>query len=329
MGAVTVLFLAAIAVVGLNVFRAAAAVAGLRRAELAPRRSGFTPGTYELAYLAEHLAETAVAVMHQEGRLVASRSGTVTVTDPATAAETAVAAEATVILAAGPTRTRPLAELLADRRLSGWQLAEASPELRERLVASGLLRDQQLYARARAGYDSAPYAPVLVGLMGAVALWQADLHEGPLGLVQAGFGVLFAAALAVALWPRPKPSHTTELGRKVLARARASADGESPALVVALGGLYALPPDHPLAVARAAPPAPPEPVRRSAPPVAPPASPGPSDAPPGAPSDARPTRSDTPRSTGRQDPPEPGWGGVGTGGLGGGGCGGAGCGGGL
>ncbi|MET9399770.1 TIGR04222 domain-containing membrane protein [Kitasatospora sp. NPDC002965] len=248
----TVLFIASVVVVGYNVFRAATAVAALRRAERTPRRSGFTTGPYELAYLAEHLAETAIAVMHQEGRLTASRSGTVTITDPATAAEIEVPAEATVVLAVGPTRTRGLADLLDDRRLSGWQLSEASAELRDRLVASGLLRDQRLYARALAGYQSAPFAPVLVGLAGAFALWQADLHEGPVRLVQVGFGVVLAAALAVALWPRPRPSRTSEHGRKVLARARSSSAGDSPAVLVALGGLAALPPDHPLAVAGAA-----------------------------------------------------------------------------
>ncbi|GAA1158067.1 hypothetical protein GCM10009664_27280 [Kitasatospora gansuensis] len=205
---------------------------------------------YQLARLAKTVKATVLVGMYEQGRLVASTSGTVTVVDP----EPRDRVEAALIEAAGPTRTVRITKLFeADLGRD----AERDAELARR----GLLEDRELYDRVAGPRASAArLVAVLVLLAGVVSVWW-SVAQGKDVLRPAAF---FVAILSVAMrsvfrWP-PLRRFPTDLADRLLAAARAdvgkavgAGDAGDPPLVraVALHGLSALPKDHDLVVATA------------------------------------------------------------------------------
>ncbi|MFD0568268.1 TIGR04222 domain-containing membrane protein [Kitasatospora gansuensis] len=204
---------------------------------------------YQLARLAKTVKATVLVGMYEQGRLVASTSGTVTVVDP----EPRDRVEAALIEAAGPTRTVRITKLFeADLGRD----AERDAELARR----GLLEDRELYdrvvtPRVRRPAGGGPGAPggggvgVVVGRPG----------QGCPSAAAFFVAILSVAMRSVFRWP-PLRRFPTDLADRLLAAARAdvgkavgAGDAGDPPLVraVALHGLSALPKDHDLVVATA------------------------------------------------------------------------------
>ncbi|MGW6914140.1 TIGR04222 domain-containing membrane protein [Kitasatospora sp. NPDC054939] len=226
----------------------AAAALRLRRARQALRRPErearrpYRADVYELAFVAAHLPETLVTALHADGRLVASRAGTVTVTD----GDPREPVEAAVALAAGPTRTHDLLDLLASVPFKAPHRA-----FEKQLMRTGLLQDDDLHARAVRAAGSLRTAAVLVAAAGGFSAWWAHRHDEGVLLRLLPFAALLAAAVVLAVRGRPERTFTTALGAGVLTKALADPAPRPPALAVALGGLAALPADHDLAIALA------------------------------------------------------------------------------
>ncbi|WP_157881986.1 hypothetical protein [Streptomyces rubellomurinus] len=218
----------------------------MRELYLAEREAGEGESVerlYELACLARHVGETALLLMHERGDLVASRSGDVTVTRRKLKGDF----EAAVVASVGQVRTRDLLHVVAEV-----EAGSAVAALRCRLTRRGLLQDGNLYLRAA---TAAARLRLVLGLSmtaGVVAVcWM--VADGGNGLPAAlAFEALCCAVVLFVRRHRPHRRHTTALGDRVLARARAQARWRDTWGSVAFGGLNALPPEHELRLALAA-----------------------------------------------------------------------------
>ncbi|MGW4894530.1 TIGR04222 domain-containing membrane protein [Kitasatospora sp. NPDC004240] len=265
----------------------------LHRAERRATAAGYDPELYELACLTDRLRDTVLTVMHVEGRLVASRSGTVTLTDP----EPRHPAETTVIEAFQGTRTLKL-----DAVRDGVHGHAARERLRQDLVRNGLSQDVTLRIAAADAVRAGRWSPVVILLAGAATTAFALAHGAGAFVPVTAHLVLLVPALAIACRTGPQGDRVTELGHRAIARARAAGRDGDDRLAVAVEGLSALPESHALALALAA--------RRKA--------------------EAERRRKAAEERPKNEEPPgrsSDNFGGIGTGGLGCGGC--AGCGGGL
>ncbi|WP_330334330.1 hypothetical protein OHS33_34350 [Streptomyces sp. NBC_00536] len=206
----------------------------------------YVPGLHALARLAGHLDETVLAVMHGEGRLVAFRSGVVTLTDvtPRDPVEDPVIQAVRGVHGDG--RSADLRRLLLEAGDG-----PAAGEIDGDLARRGLTREWSAHYEARRAFDPAPKTAAFVAAAAGASLWWTLAHGR-------GFALPLAAFLPVLTWAvvvarrrrRPRRRGTTDLGDEVLARAaEALGDPPSAPYAVALGGLVALPPDHDLRLA--------------------------------------------------------------------------------
>ncbi|MFE7528668.1 hypothetical protein ACFU7Y_23560, partial [Kitasatospora sp. NPDC057542] len=257
MWVVLVLLPAAGAAVAAAAWRCRSALRELRRAERLAAGREFDLDRIELAFLAGVLAELMLVEMYEGGRLVASRSGDVTVTEAAAGAADGPGAghgpgagdgfEAVAVRWLGPTRTGDIGELIRE--------VDRSPEtkaLRKRLAAQGLADDEELVKRAREAGERMPAVLVSVAAAGLAALvWTLARHENWLVPLTA-FPPLFAAALWINHTSWPPTRSATGLGARVLAAALTSERWKHGRAAVAVRGLAALPEDHDLRICRAA-----------------------------------------------------------------------------
>ncbi|MER7708653.1 TIGR04222 domain-containing membrane protein [Kitasatospora sp. NPDC097605] len=289
-----------------------ARVALRRAARLAARRE-FDLDPYELAGLADNVAVLLMARMHEDGRLVASRSGDITITRALGATDGSGAPgegdlETALVRWLGPQSTWEFGTLIVDVARCPQVRA-----LRERLAATGLLVDGALRQQALKACTRMGWANATVVLAGVAALGWTLVRGEDWRIPAAAFTALVALAGGVRSVSFPKWRRLTSTGARVLAEAQAADRWKHGSAAVAAHGLSALPEDHDLRVCqngdwtRAI-------TRRWERSLAPEPEPAPAPAPA--------------RHTGRD-------GGVGAcgmgggGGCGGGGCGGGGCGGGV
>ncbi|MBD0673148.1 TIGR04222 domain-containing membrane protein [Streptomyces sp. CBMA156] len=253
-----VLLAAAVAAVALAAARCYLGLRKLRRAERLATGREFDLAGIELAFLAGNLGELTVAEMYEGGRLVAARSGDVTLTTPAATGTGAGGEdgagdglEAVAVRSLGSARTGDLRTLL--RAVDGSPEAKA---LRARLAAQGLADSEELVERVRRVNRR---TPVLIGAVvvacSVAGAWM-NTHRGlwPVPLADcllAAFLVPFAAALWTNQVSWPPLRTATAPGERVLGAARAAELRQGTA-TVALWGLTALPAGHDLRTCEAA-----------------------------------------------------------------------------
>ncbi|MFE6051879.1 TIGR04222 domain-containing membrane protein [Kitasatospora sp. NPDC056446] len=236
----------------------------LRRAERLADGREFDLEPIELAFLAGNLGALTVTEMYEGGRLIASRSGEVTLTTPG-AARTGTGAgagaaagdgagdgfEAVVVRSLGSALTGDLKTLL--RAVDGSPEAKA---LRARLAAHGLADDEELVERVRRVNRRTPVLIGAVAVACAVAGAWTGTHRGlwptpPAVSLLAAFLVPFAAALWINQVSWPPLRSATAPGERVLEAAR-GAEVRQGTMTVALWGLTALPAGHDLRTCDAA-----------------------------------------------------------------------------
>ncbi|MFE0043920.1 TIGR04222 domain-containing membrane protein [Streptomyces albireticuli] len=176
---------------------------------------------YDAAYLrggASHAAVTALAAMRLEGRLILSRSGTVTVTD----ATPRNAVEAAVVDAAGSTRQRALRDLSR-----GVRAAKALHAIGARLIDEGLIprssgpHPLRRLAKSRALHGWTLVAACVVGVV-TVPLATATGTGGVPSLL--AFLLLLAlGAVPMIRYRDPAPDRAGKAGRERLVSLRGDA----------------------------------------------------------------------------------------------------------
>ncbi|GAA1397588.1 hypothetical protein GCM10009639_35200 [Kitasatospora putterlickiae] len=230
--------------------RCRAARGALRRAErsAAGREPDLEP--YELAVLAKNVPELFMARMYADGRLVASRSGDVTITraNETTGGSGAPGEgdfETAVVRALGSRSTWGF-------RLLAWTVAQGpgSRALLERLVAMGLLEDEVLRRRAEKACLRMAWASATIAPVGLVALVWTLARNEDWRVPVVSFTVLLAAALGVRVASLPGWRYATGTGARLLAEARADDRWKHGTAAVAAHGLAALPEDHDLRICR-------------------------------------------------------------------------------
>ncbi|MFJ9694366.1 hypothetical protein [Kitasatospora sp. NPDC101183] len=247
---ILVLLLGAGTVITVATVRCHRAVRRLYRAERLAAGREFDLTRTELAHLAGNLGAMTVAKMHEGGRLVAARSGDVTLTTPA-AAGTGAGAEA-------GDRTGNEFEAVAVRLYTSAHAddlnyllmsVDTSPEakaLRARLAAQGLAYDEELVERVRwVDQRKARLGGSLVVMFLATLGWPRafpGVWPVPLPVLLLSFAAVFWATGAST----PPPRTTTGPGERVLKAARAAEPLRKGTAAVALRGLSALPADHDL-----------------------------------------------------------------------------------
>ncbi|WP_158845558.1 TIGR04222 domain-containing membrane protein [Streptomyces sp. NRRL WC-3742] len=210
-------------------------------------------GLYEVAFLAgqeERVVETAIAGMHENGRLVVSRTLVqTTITDPKPRDEV----EAAVIDAVGTSRSAKSGVLL--------QVAKKDERVRRigaRLRALGMYVDPDRRTAVLRARGRLVNALIAVFFLGWVAIgWEVVVRSEVLGPVVA-FPVLLIAGCVAWSRLRPDTEGATEAGRDYLRqlgkrndwrpRNNAGLDGTDAALLgsVALQGYHGLPVGHAL-----------------------------------------------------------------------------------
>ncbi|MEU1284547.1 hypothetical protein [Kitasatospora sp. NPDC005856] len=252
---VLVLLLGAGTVIAVTTVRCRRAVRGLYRAERLAAGREFDLTRPALAFLAGNLGAMTVTKMYEDGRLVATRSGDVTLTTPAAAGTGAGAGtgdragnefEAVAVRSHMSAHTNDLRLLL--------RTVDESPEakaLRARLAAQGLAYDEELVERVR-WVDQRKAR--LVGALAVMAVATLAWPRAFPGLWPVPLAVLLLSLWA-ALWitgvSKPPLRTTTGPGERVLKAARAAEPRRGTA-AVALWGLTALPADHDLRTCDAA-----------------------------------------------------------------------------
>ncbi|WP_280695928.1 TIGR04222 domain-containing membrane protein [Kitasatospora sp. GP82] len=220
----------------------------------APKTSA--PALYDVACLTgseRRVVEVAIVGMHETGRLIAARSGKVTITtkkarDPV---------EMSILLAAGTTWQRDLLELIREA-----SAGKAARDVRTGLVRHGLALDSSLrYALIQAVYrvESALVAAlVLGGLAVGWVLWQEQQVVWPI----TAFAVLTGSGFIIKRRMWPGGATATPAAKQYLALAlkespwRPHSDagvdeaGAARLGAVALRGLSALPNGHDLLTAK-------------------------------------------------------------------------------
>ncbi|WP_031074117.1 hypothetical protein [Streptomyces sp. NRRL WC-3742] len=253
---VLVLLLGAGTVTAVSTVRCRRAVRGLYRAERLAAGREFDLTRTELAYLAGNLGAMTVTTMHEGGRLVATRSGDVTLTTPAAAGTWAGTG-------AGDRAGNDFEEVAV-----GWlrsahpndlrlllRVVDTSPEakaLRARLAVQGLAYDEELVERVRwVDQRKARLAGALAAMLVAALEWPRAFP----GLWPIPLAVLLPS-LAAAFWitcvSTPPLRTTTGPGERVLKAALAAEPRRRGTAAVALRGLTALPADHDLRTCAAA-----------------------------------------------------------------------------
>ncbi|PBC77340.1 uncharacterized protein (TIGR04222 family) [Streptomyces sp. TLI_235] len=197
----------------------------------------------ETAFLAggpTRVAVTALIRMQQEGRVIVSRSGTVTVTDP----QPRDAVEAALIEAAGPGRQQDAHVLrLAVARSAAVQ------EIGDRLAERGLMRRPDRHralVRARIVFGLALLATVALGVF-AMVDWAGrsfeDRYTGAPPVLP--FAILLIVGVIFLVATRPDKGRVTPAGRRQLSMMKEGGawrpwDVAAPAAALAVLGALAL-----------------------------------------------------------------------------------------
>ncbi|MGW1074864.1 TIGR04222 domain-containing membrane protein [Streptomyces sp. NPDC002537] len=173
---------------------------------------------YGAAYLhggSARAATTAFVAMRLDGRLILSRSGTVTATDPTPRN----AVEAAIIDATGATRQRKLTEL--SRAVIS---STAIHAIRERLLRQGLLPRPEhtgfsrKLTKSRAAHGWMLMVPLVVGMV-TVPL-AAKTGDGGLPSLLAFLLLLALGSVPLIHYRPPGPDRATKAGRELLASLR-------------------------------------------------------------------------------------------------------------
>ncbi|MFF7725538.1 TIGR04222 domain-containing membrane protein [Streptomyces sp. NPDC008001] len=212
----TIPFLICAALVATSAWRLRRTFRSLQRASAPGDLRAQELSLYDAAYLSggqTRAAVTALVAMRLDGRLIVSRSGTVTVTDP----HPRNAVEAAIIDAAGPTRQRPLRDLARSVRTS-----EAIRAIGARLDRAGLLHrpvglhQYRELSASRAFHGWMLVAALVVGVV-TVPLTAKTTGSGGVWSLLAFLLLLALGSAAVIRYRDPDTGRSRADGRKWLA----------------------------------------------------------------------------------------------------------------